>query len=79
MRLRKVLLVYFNSWWVPTAIFLVLLVTFTIVALPYRQPLVVLSNILFGCVTGALVGVLCSTGWHFIKKRWKKALVTHNR
>jgi len=76
MKLKKSFLVYVNSWWIPTAIFFVLLFWFTIVTLLNWQTLVTLSNILFGCMAVAFVGVLCSTGWHFIKRRWKKGLTS---
>ena len=75
IRAKQILPLYFNSWWVPAAVCLLLLVAFSGAALPPWQPLATLVNVLFVCLAGAFLGILSASVWNFIRKRWAKAIV----
>ncbi|MEM7144195.1 MAG: hypothetical protein AAF591_03605 [Verrucomicrobiota bacterium] len=65
---------YFNSWWLPTLLFLVLLGCFTAAAIPHWAFLSFVSNGLF-CLAGlAFLGIVASAVWNLIKKRWTKGI-----
>ena len=73
--LKQAISMYFDSWWIPSVICLVLLGVFTISGSQDWQPPDIVSNILFVCVVLAFLGVFSAAGWNFIRKRWAKGVV----
>ncbi len=74
IRIRQITSQYFNRWWIPATVCLVLLAAFTVAALPHLRPLAIFSNVLFVCLAIAFLGILCAAVWNFIKKRWAKGV-----
>ena len=66
---------YFSSWWMPAALCFLLLVAFTITALPHNRLFTILSNVLFVFFAIAFFGILCASVWNLIKKRWAKGII----
>ena len=73
-RIRRLVSSYFNSFWMPSALFLVLLVGL-VIAPPQQLTTLTLPNWALVCIPGAFLGLLCATVWNFIKKRWDKGQI----
>lgn len=68
--MKRILTRYFNSWWLPALVYICLLGGFTISAIQQWRPLTYMANALF-CVTSlAFVGLIATSIWNLIKKRW---------
>ena len=67
---------YFNSWWMPALLFLILLAGFTASAIPPREPFVIIAHILFGAAGVAFLGVVSASVWNLIQKRWAKGIIS---
>ncbi len=76
LRLKQIPVLYFNSWWIPSAVFVVLLIAFTVTALSRWRWLAIVSNMLFVCLAIAFLGILCTGIWNLIKKRWGKGFIS---
>jgi len=75
LRLERLLSKYFNSWWVPSAACLVLLAAFTLSTMLHRRWLTMVSNVLFGCLAVAFIGILSAGMWNLFKKRWANGVL----
>ena len=75
MQPKQILSKYFNSWWLPPLAFLVALAGFTIAAILRWRPLSILADALIVVLGILLFGVLLSSVWNLIKKRWAKGIV----
>ena len=62
--------VYFNSWWLPAAVFLVLFSGFAVTALCNWKLAVAASNALLVVACVALLGMLAACVWNLTNKRW---------
>ena len=69
--MKRILTRYFNSWWLPTLVYICLLGVFVTTAVVRWQPFAVLSNVLFLLAGLALLGLIAATIWNFIQKRWR--------
>jgi hypothetical protein len=73
--LKRILTPYFNSWWLPTLVYICLLGGFTITAIPRWKPLAFMANVLF-CIAGlAFLGLIAASIWNLVKKRWGKGII----
>lgn len=72
---RKILALYFNSWWLPALVYICLLGAFTIALIPRWKPLVFVANGLFCAAALAFLGLIAASGWNLMKKRWWKGLI----
>lgn len=69
--MRRILTLYFSSWWLPSLVYICLLGGFTITAIPRWKP----ANVLF-CIAGAaFLGLIAASIWNLIKKRWGKGII----
>jgi len=70
---------YFNSWWIPSALYLILLISFVVPAVLNRAPdwpwLSILCDIHFGIVVVAFAGVPSAAAWNLIRKRWANGVI----
>jgi hypothetical protein len=71
-RLRKITAAYFNSWWMPSAISLALLIIFTVTALPRWRWITIISNVIFVCLAISFLGILAAGVWNLVKKQWAR-------
>ncbi len=68
--MKRILTLYFASWWLPAFVYICLLGGFTVTAIPRLKPLAFVANVLF-CLAGlAFLGVIAASIWNLIKKRW---------
>lgn len=72
---KRFLTRYFNSWWIPTLLFFILLVGFIAAAIPRWEPLAIVANALFCAAGVAFLGVISAAIWSLIKKQWSKGIV----
>ena len=73
MNLKPLFSRYFNSWWIPASLCLLLLAALTLVAITASLQFFVLS--LFALFAASLVGVLAAAIWNFIKRCWLKGVI----
>ena len=73
MNLKPLFSRYFNSWWIPASLCLLLLVALTFATITVSLHYFVLS--LFALFAASLVGVLAAAIWNFIKRRWIKGAI----
>jgi len=74
MRLKNIPAAYFNSWWIPSAICLALVVAFTAAALLCWNWLAVISPVMFVCLAISCLGVLLAGVWNLFRTRWAKGV-----
>ena len=73
--MKRILALYFNSWWLPALVYIFCLGGFTISELLRWHTMVTVTNVLF-CITGiAFLGIITASIWNFIKKRWNKGII----
>lgn len=72
---KKILALYFDSWWLPALVFLIILSAFAVTAIQRWQPMAMFANGVLIAAGLALLGVLVSALWNLIKKRWAKGIV----
>lgn len=73
--MKRLLTHYFNSWWLPSLVYLFLLGGFATTAVVALQPLSVLANILFWLAGFAFLGLIAAAIWNFIQKRWRIGVI----
>jgi len=73
--MKKLLTRYFNSWWLPTLVYICLLSAFMITAISRWKPLAVVANVLLGVGGLAFLGLSTASIWHLIMKRWKLGVI----
>lgn len=61
---------YFNSWWLPSLIYLIFLTLYAFTSIMQWQPLTVLLTMIDVFLHLAIVGILASSIWNFIKKKY---------
>lgn len=71
---KKLLKFYFNSWWLPAILFLVLLASFTATVIP-PEPLPLVADSLFYLTAIAFLGMVSTTLWNLLQKRWAKGAI----
>jgi hypothetical protein len=68
--MKRILDIYFNSWWLSALVYLCLFGGFTILEVSQSKHLAVLGMVLF-CMAGlAFLGLIAAAVWNLIKKRW---------
>ncbi len=73
--MKRILTLYFSSWWLPALLYICLLGGFTITAIPRWKPLAFVANVLL-CIAGlAFLGLIAASIWNLIKKRWGKGII----
>ncbi len=73
--MKRILTLYFSSWWLPALVYICFLGCFTITAIPRWKPLAFVANVLF-CIVGlAFLGLIAASIWNLIKKRWGKGII----
>lgn len=72
IRIRHLLTLCFNTWWLPFATCLAALAAFTVTAIPCWKPLASLTVILLGV---AFLGLLSASIRHLRKRRWAKGIL----
>jgi hypothetical protein len=73
--MKRILTLYFNSWWLPTFVFLVLLGYFTTTTISRWMSLALVAYGLFYLAGLAFVGVIAASIWNLIQKRWAKGII----
>ena len=78
---KKVVILYFRSWWLSSAVALFLLLAFMVNDLislthPYSRPFWSLGKGLFSLLAVALLGIVIVGIWHCTRKRWARGLVS---
>ena len=68
--MKRILKLYFNSWWLPALVYICCLGGFTFTAISQWKPLVILANVLIYIAGSAFIGLIAASIWNFIKKRW---------
>ncbi|MFO7839333.1 MAG: hypothetical protein R6X08_07535 [Desulfosalsimonadaceae bacterium] len=72
---KRFLTLYYNRWWLPCLLFLILLGGFTVTATLHWKPLAIVAKVLF-CIAGvAFLGVISASIWNLIKKRWANGVI----
>lgn len=72
---KKFLTVYFNSWWLPIFVFLILLGSFTMTAVSRWKVLSILAIVLFLASVLGFSGIISASIWNLVKRRWAKGIV----
>jgi hypothetical protein len=72
--MKRILKLYFNSWWLPGLLFLVLFGCVTTTAILHWNVPVFVNDGLFYFAVLAFLGIIAATAWNFIKNRWVKGL-----
>jgi hypothetical protein len=73
--IKRILTLYFNSWWLPALVYICLLGGFMITAILRWKPPALVANVLF-CFAGlAFLGLTAASLWNLIKKRWGKGII----
>jgi len=73
--MKRILILYFNSWWLPALVYICLLGDFTIMAISRWRTLIIVTNVLF-CIAGlAFLGLIAASIWNLSKKRWGKGII----
>jgi hypothetical protein len=72
---KRVLTLYFSSWWLPALVYVCLLGGFVIIANSQWKPLAFVTDALFYIAGLAFLGLIAATIWNLFKKRWKKAMI----
>ncbi len=67
--MKRILTRYFNSWWLPSLVYICLLGGFVITAVVRWRPLAVLANVLFWLAGLAFLALIVASIWNFIQKR----------
>lgn len=67
--------VYFNSWWLPALVFLILLGGYAVTAIFRWTPFEPVASGLLVAAGLALMGMLAACLWNLINKRWAKGIV----
>ncbi len=71
---KKILALYFNTWWMPALFFLILLGCFTLPASLDPEPGMATAGLL--CAAGAaFLGIICASLYNLIQKRWVKGII----
>lgn len=73
--MKRILKLYFNSWWLPALLFLVILGCFTIIVFARWKFLAFISKGLFYLAGLAFLGIVAASIWNLIKKQWAKAVI----
>ncbi len=73
---KQMITKYFDSWWLPTAIFFATLALSIILTVTNCPSKAIIKNILFIFQQIAFLGILSAAIWNFIKKRWIKGILT---
>jgi len=72
--MNKLLKLYFNSWWIPAFVYMIVLVCFTITAHPQLMQSSLAAEG-FLCVAGlAFLGLIAAAVWNLTKKRWGRGI-----
>ncbi len=66
---------YFNSWWIPTVVYICFLGGFNISASVSWKPLTFIASILLSVAAIAFLGLAVTSLWNLIKKRWGVAII----
>jgi hypothetical protein len=74
MRLKNIPTAYFDSWWLPSVICLVLVVVFTLAAPLCWKWLADISPVMFICLSISCFGILLAGVWNLFRKRWAKGV-----
>jgi hypothetical protein len=74
MRLKNIPAAYFNSWWIPSAICLALVIAFTATALLCWNWVAVIFPVIFVCLAISCLGVLLAGVWNLFRRRWAKGV-----
>lgn len=69
--MNKFITAYFNSWWLPAFLYIVMLIGFTLTAIPLSS----VANVLLCCAVLALLGVIAACVWNLIKRRWADGVI----
>lgn len=73
--MKRYFAIYFSSWWLPAFLYIFLLASFAISAIPGGKSLALVSNILF-CVAGlAFLGLIAASVWSLIMKQWGRGFI----
>ena len=73
--MKRILPLYFSSWWLPALVYICFLGGFTITAVARWKPLAFVANVLF-CTAGlAFLGLIAASVWNLIKKRWRIGII----
>ena len=73
--MKKILTLYFGSWWLPALVYICLLGGFTITAISQWKPLAVVANVLLCVLCLAFLGLIAASIWSLIKRRWSKGII----
>ena len=73
--MKRILKLYFSSWWMPALLFLVLLGCFTAISLLRFENLAIIAKGLFYLVALAFFGVIAAAVWNLIRRRWKLGII----
>ena len=73
--MKRILKLYFSSWWLPALLFLILLGCFTAISLPRFEILAIIAKGLFYLVALAFFGVIAAAVWNLIRRRWKLGII----
>ncbi|MDD4871916.1 MAG: hypothetical protein PHR77_15265 [Kiritimatiellae bacterium] len=73
--MKRILTLYFSSWWLPALVYTCFLGGFTITVILRWKPLTIVANVLF-CIVGlAFLGLIAASIWNLIKRRWSKGII----
>lgn len=72
---KRILTVYFSSWWLPAVVYVCILGGFTITTLSRWKLLVSAANVLFLVAVLAFLGLIAASIWKLVKKQWGKAII----
>lgn len=73
--MKRMLAVYFSSWWLPALLYICFLGGFTITAIPRWNPLAFLANVLFYIAGLAFLGIIVASIYNLMKGQWVKAII----
>jgi hypothetical protein len=72
---KRLLTLYFSSWWLPALVYVCLFGGYVITAIPLWMPLALAANWLFCLALFGFVGLVAATLWNLFKQRWRKGLI----
>jgi hypothetical protein len=75
MKLKRIAMAYFGSWWMPSLITFLVLIALLITSSPNLRNIPIISNIFSILFSLSLLGILFSSVWNLFKKQWGKGIV----
>ncbi len=72
--MKRVLALYFDSWWLPAIVYLCLLGSFIFAVLQQGKPSAIAAIVLFCAACLAFLGLVAASIENLCKKRWEKGI-----